>query len=68
MTLTFSSGAWNDYLYWQKTDQTILKRIHLLIKNIERDPFAGIGKTRTIKTQPERLLVAPNYGRTPHRL
>jgi toxin YoeB len=49
MTLTFSSKAWNNYLYWQKTDKAILKRINTLIKEIQRDPFAGIGKPEPLK-------------------
>lgn len=44
MTLIFSSKAWDEYLYWQKTDKAILKRINALIKEVQRDPFAGIGK------------------------
>jgi toxin YoeB len=44
MKLTFSSKAWDDYLYWQKTDKAMLKRINRLIKDIQRQPFDGIGK------------------------
>jgi toxin YoeB len=49
MTLTFSSKAWNNYLYWQKTDKAILKRINTLIKEIQRGPFEGIGKPEPLK-------------------
>jgi len=35
MKLTFSSKAWDNYLYWQKTDKAILKRINALIKDIK---------------------------------
>ena len=49
MTLTFSSKAWDDYLYWQKTDKAILKRINALIKDIQRNPFEGIGKPEPLK-------------------
>ena len=49
MTLTFSSKAWDDYLHWQKTDKAILKRINLLIKDIGREPFEGIGKPEPLK-------------------
>jgi len=47
--LVFSENAWEDYLYWQKTDKKILKRINLLIKFIQRDPFEGIGKPEPLK-------------------
>ena len=49
MKLVFSEHAWNDYLHWQKTDKKILKRIHLLIKDIQRTPFEGIGKPEPLK-------------------
>lgn len=49
MKLTFSSNAWEDYLYWQKTDKIILKRINSLIKDIQGQPFEGIGKLEPLK-------------------
>ena len=49
MKLIFSENAWDDYLYWQKTDKKTLKRINTLIKDIQRSPFAGIGKPEPLK-------------------
>lgn len=49
MKLTFSSTAWENYLYWQKTDKATLKRINTLIKAIQRDPFSGIGKPEALR-------------------
>lgn len=49
MNLIFSSNAWDDYLYWQKTDKKILKRINQLIKDIKRSPYEGIGKPEPLK-------------------
>ena len=49
MKVAFSSNAWDDYLYWQKTDKTILKRINSLIKDIQRIPYEGIGKPEALK-------------------
>lgn len=49
MKLIFSKYSWDDYLYWQKTDRKIVKRIHLLIKEIMRQPFNGIGKPEPLK-------------------
>jgi len=57
MTLTFSSKDWESYLYWQTTNEKILKRINTLIKEIQRNSFEGIGNTRSVKTQPVGLLV-----------
>ncbi|MFT7378074.1 MAG: toxin YoeB [Sphingobacteriales bacterium] len=49
MVFTFSEIAWEDYLYWQKTDKKILKKINSLIKEISRTPFEGTGKPEPLK-------------------
>ena len=49
MKLTFSSSVWDQYLYWQGTDKKILKRINVLIKEIQRTPYEGIGKPEPLK-------------------
>ena len=49
--IKFATRGWEDYLYWQTTDRTLLKRINLLIRDIERDPFSGIGKPEPLKHQ-----------------
>ena len=49
MILSFSNNAWEDYLYWQQHDKKILKRINKLIKEIQRDPFNGIGEPEPLK-------------------
>ena len=41
--------AWEDYVYWQANDRQILKRINVLIKDILRNPFDGIGKPEPLK-------------------
>ena len=38
-----------DYLYWQQTDKAKLKRINQLIRDIQRNPFDGIGKPELLK-------------------
>ena len=49
MMYVFSEHAWEDYLFWQKTDQKLVKRINKLIKEISRDPFHGTGKPEPLK-------------------
>jgi len=49
LNLIFSDHAWDDYLYWQKTDKKMVKRINTLVKNIQRSPFDGIGKPEPLK-------------------
>lgn len=49
--LKFFPTAWDDYLYWQREDKKLLKRINELIKDIQRSPFKGIGKPEPLKEQ-----------------
>ncbi|MBP0965279.1 MAG: Txe/YoeB family addiction module toxin [Oscillospiraceae bacterium] len=49
MNKIWTDEAWEDYLYWQGEDRKTLKRINLLIKDIERNPFDGIGKAEPLK-------------------
>jgi toxin YoeB len=44
MDVMFLDDAWQDYLYWQKIDKKILKRINQLIKDTQRTPFEGVGQ------------------------
>jgi len=47
--LAWTDEAWQDYLYWQTQDRKTLKRINLLINDTKRSPFAGIGKSESLK-------------------
>jgi len=49
MNKKFTDEAWDDYQYWIETDKKLLKRINQLIKDIERNPFEGIGKPEPLK-------------------
>jgi toxin YoeB len=49
MKLIFAENAWEDYLYWQRVDKKLLKRINVLIQDIQRSPFEGIGKPEPLK-------------------
>lgn len=49
MRLIFSEQAWDDYLYWQKTDRRLVQRINSLIKEICRTPFEGTGKPEPLR-------------------
>jgi len=44
MNKVWHDRAWDEYLYWQTQDKKTLKRINTLLKDIERNPFDGIGK------------------------
>lgn len=47
--LTFTEKAWEDYLYWQIQDKKTLKKINLLLKDIDRSNFDGLGKPEPLK-------------------
>ncbi|TFW27329.1 Txe/YoeB family addiction module toxin [Massilia horti] len=47
--LKFTDEAWNSYIYWQSQDKKTLKRINDLIKDAQKDPFAGKGKPEPLK-------------------
>ena len=49
MKKIFSDRAWEDYLYWQKNDKRMLKKVNELIKDIDRSPYDGIGKPEPLK-------------------
>ena len=49
MNLVFSDHAWDDYLFWQKTDKKILRRVNALITETQRNPFEGLGKPEPLK-------------------
>lgn len=49
MRLLWEDRAWDEYLDWQKYDRKSLKRINALIKDIQRNPFEGIGKPEPLR-------------------
>ena len=49
MNITFSPRAWYEYTGWQLEDKKTLKRINALIKDIERNGNAGIGKPEPLR-------------------
>ena len=49
MKILFTPEGWDDYLWFQQNDKAGLKRINLLIKAIQRDPFDGVGKPEPLK-------------------
>lgn len=48
-TISFTTDGWEDYLYWQGRDKQLLKKINQLLKDCQRDPFAGIGKPEPLR-------------------
>jgi toxin YoeB len=49
MKISFTEVAWDNYLWLQENDKKLLKRVNLLVKDILRNPFDGIGKPEPLK-------------------
>ena len=48
-SIQFAEEGFADYLYWQMQDKKTLKRINQLIRDIERNPFEGLGKAEPLQ-------------------
>jgi toxin YoeB len=49
LKIVWASVAWNDYLYWARTNVRIRDKINALVEDIQRHPFSGIGKPEPLK-------------------
>ena len=49
MKLAWHPKAWDEYVDWQSEDRKMLKRINLLIKDLQRGEGDGIGKPNRSK-------------------
>ena len=47
--LVWDDNAWEDYLWWQRQDRQVHKRINLLLTDITRNGNEGIGKPEALK-------------------
>jgi toxin YoeB len=47
--LVFLPEGWDDYLYWQVQDKKTLKKINLLLRDISRNAFEGLGKPEPLR-------------------
>lgn len=49
MKKIWADRAWEDYLWFQENDKKLLRKINSFIKEIERNPYNGIGKSEKFK-------------------
>ena len=49
MKIVFADRGWEDFTYWVENDRKIAARIVRLIKDIEREPFDGLGKPEPLR-------------------
>ncbi|MEU0435317.1 Txe/YoeB family addiction module toxin [Streptomyces sp. NPDC006290] len=45
----FRPTGWEDLLYWRSADKKLFGKLIRLIREIQRDPFTGIGKPEPLK-------------------
>ena len=53
MNQIFSDQAWEDYQFWLETDKKMIRRIHELLKDIDR-------KSTRLNSSHERLSRMPS--------
>lgn len=51
MRLLWTARGWEDYLSWQASDAKIVARINELVRDAQRNPFAGIGKPEPLRNE-----------------
>ena len=49
MKIVFADRGWEDFSYWVENDRKIAARIVRLIKDIEHEPFDGLGKPEPLR-------------------
>ena len=49
MNKLFSQTGWDDFMAWVREDRKIAKKIHTLLKDIERNGNEGIGKPEPLR-------------------
>jgi len=55
MRLAWTARGWEDYVYWQIADRSMLTRINRLIDDTLRHPFEGIGKPEPLKYRGDNV-------------
>ena len=49
MKIVCADRGWEDFTYWVENDRKMAARIVRLIKDIEREPFEGLGKPEPLR-------------------
>ena len=62
MIKAWTDDAWDDFQYWLKQDKKTLKRILLLLKDIDRNGYDGIGSmTQTVLSTALKMIPLKLY-------
>ncbi|WP_037405919.1 Txe/YoeB family addiction module toxin [Snodgrassella communis] len=49
MNFDFTPQSWLEYTYWQNQDRKTIKKINVLLNDIARNPYKGIGKPEALR-------------------
>ncbi|MCO6506261.1 MAG: Txe/YoeB family addiction module toxin [Snodgrassella sp.] len=49
MNFDFTPQSWLEYTYWQNQDRKTIKKINVLLNDIARNPYEGIGKPEALR-------------------
>jgi len=49
VNVRFFAEAWTDYLLWARDDRAVFERLNMLIEDVRRSPFSGLGKPEPLK-------------------
>jgi toxin YoeB len=49
MNKTFSENAWDDFLFWVRENKKIANKINVLIKDIDRSGYEGLGHPEPLR-------------------
>ncbi|HRE73188.1 MAG TPA: Txe/YoeB family addiction module toxin [Flavobacteriales bacterium] len=49
MNIEFTPNGWEDFLWWQNNDPETAQRVVVLIRDICRSPFSGLGKPEALR-------------------
>ena len=49
INILFTKTSWEEYCYWQSQDKKTLKKINLILADIQSNNFIGIGKPEPLK-------------------
>jgi toxin YoeB len=49
LNILWAGAAWEDYTEWQRQDRATVAKINQLVDDIQRTPFAGLGKPEPLR-------------------
>ena len=51
MRIIFSGSAWAEYECWQRIDRDMVDKINLILRDLKRSPFRGLGKPEPLRNE-----------------